>query len=94
MGLYVHHLARTFFQASVDHILRARWVPSNPTWPKNLVVLRLQEYQLFVYLHRHISNCMKLSKDQVRIIKSETLYACTVIVFYPLAMLALGKAMS
>jgi hypothetical protein len=37
---------------------------------------------------------MKLSKDQVRIIKSETLYACTVIVFYPLAMLALGKAMS
>ena len=37
---------------------------------------------------------MKLSKDQVRIIKSGALYACTVIVFYPLAMLALGKAMS
>ena len=45
------------------------------------------------HLAPNIRNCMKLSKDQVRIIKSEALYACTVIVFYPLTMLALGKAM-
>ena len=37
---------------------------------------------------------MKLSKDQIRIIKSEAIYVCTFIVFYPLAMLLFGKPMS
>ena len=37
---------------------------------------------------------MKLSKDQIRIIKSEAIYVCTIIIFYPLAMLLLGKQMS
>lgn len=37
---------------------------------------------------------MKLSKDQIRIIKSEAILICTLIVLYPLAMLLLGKPMS
>ena len=37
---------------------------------------------------------MKLSKDQIRIIKSEAISVCTFIVFYPLAMLLFGKPMS
>lgn len=39
-------------------------------------------------------NCMKLSKDQIRIIKSEAISVCTFIVFYPLFMLLFGKQMS
>ena len=39
-------------------------------------------------------NCMKLSKDQIRIIKSEAISVCTFIVFYPLATLLFGKPMS
>ena len=39
-------------------------------------------------------NCMKLSKDQIRIIKSEAISVCTFIVFYPLAMFLFGKSMS
>ena len=37
---------------------------------------------------------MKLSKDQIRIIKSEAISVCTFIVFYPLAMFLFGKQMS
>ena len=37
---------------------------------------------------------MKLSKDQIRIIKSEAISVCTFIVSYPLAMLLFGKQMS
>ena len=37
---------------------------------------------------------MKLSKDQIRIIKSEAISVCTFIVFYPLAMFLFGKPMS
>ena len=37
---------------------------------------------------------MKLSKDQIRIIKSEAISVCTFIVFYPLAMLLFCKPMS
>ena len=37
---------------------------------------------------------MKLSKDQIRIIKSEAISVCTFIVFYPLGMLLFGKPMS
>ena len=37
---------------------------------------------------------MKLSNDQIRIIKSEAISVCTFIVFYPLAMLLFGKPMS
>ena len=37
---------------------------------------------------------MKLSKDQIRIIKSEVVSVCTFIIFYPLAMLLFGKPMS
>lgn len=37
---------------------------------------------------------MMLSKDQIRIIKSEAISVCTFIVFYPLAMLLFGKQLS
>ena len=37
---------------------------------------------------------MKLSQDQIRIIKSEAISVCIFIVFYPLAMLLFGKPMS
>lgn len=37
---------------------------------------------------------MKLSQDQIRIIKSEAISVCTFIVFYPLAMLLFGRPMS
>ena len=37
---------------------------------------------------------MKLSKDQIRIIKSEAISVCTFIIFYPLAMLLGSKPMS
>ena len=39
-------------------------------------------------------NCMKLSKDQIRIIKSVAIYVGTTIVFYPLAMLLFDKPMT
>ena len=37
---------------------------------------------------------MKLSKDQIRIIKSVAIYVATTIVFYPLAMLLFDKPMT
>ena len=37
---------------------------------------------------------MKLSKDQIRIIKSVAIYVGTTIVFYPLAMLLFDKPMT
>lgn len=37
---------------------------------------------------------MKLSKDQIRIIRSEAISVCAFIVFYPLAMFLFGKQMS
>ena len=37
---------------------------------------------------------MKLSKDQIRIIKSEAISVCTFIVFYPLGKLLFGTPMS
>ncbi|MBP5483922.1 MAG: hypothetical protein J6X99_06670 [Bacteroidales bacterium] len=37
---------------------------------------------------------MKLSQNQIRIIKSEAISVCTFIVFYPLAMLLFGKPMT
>ena len=37
---------------------------------------------------------MKLSKDQIRIIKSVAIYVATTIVFYPLAKLLFDKSMT
>ena len=47
-----------------------------------------------MYLSYRDRNCMKLSKDQIRIIKSEAISVCTFIVIYPLAMLLFGKPLS
>lgn len=47
-----------------------------------------------MYLSYRDRNCMMLSKDQIRIIKSEAISVCTFIVFYPLAMLLFGKQLS
>ncbi len=37
---------------------------------------------------------MKLSKDQIRIIKSEAIFVCALIVVHPLTLLLFGKQMS